>query len=245
MSGPAVDPELACRIRWVGFDVDGVLTDGGVYLGDVDGRRLEFKRYDIQDGVGIMLLRMAGIARRVRWVGFDVDGVLTDGGIYLGDVDGRRLEFKRYDIQDGVGVLLLRMAGIVTGIVTGRVSESVRLRAEELGIDDVVQDPRARKLASLREIARTRGIGLDQMAFVGDDLPDVAAFRAVGLSVCVDNATSEARNEAQVRLTRRGGRGAVREFAELLLAARGEWDAVVERYVSSRAADVEPSGVVP
>jgi 3-deoxy-D-manno-octulosonate 8-phosphate phosphatase (KDO 8-P phosphatase) len=185
------------------------------------------------------------LARRIRWVGFDVDGVLTDGGIYLGDVDGQRLEFKRYDIQDGVGVLLLRMAGIATGIVTGRVSESVRLRAGELGIDDVVQDPRARKLPALREIARERGIGLDEMAFVGDDLPDIGAFRAVGLSVCVDNATPEAWREARVRLTRAGGRGAVREFAELLLAARGQWDDVVERYVSSRSADVEPIGVVP
>jgi 3-deoxy-D-manno-octulosonate 8-phosphate phosphatase (KDO 8-P phosphatase) len=185
------------------------------------------------------------LARRIRWVGFDVDGVLTDGGIYLGDVGGQRLEFKRYDIQDGVGVLLLRMAGIATGIVTGRVSESVRLRAEELGIDDVVQDPRARKLPALREIARERGIGLDEMAFVGDDLPDIGAFRAVGLSVCVDNATPEAWREARVRLTRAGGRGAVREFAEVLLAARGQWDDVVERYVSSRSADVEPIGVVP
>jgi 3-deoxy-D-manno-octulosonate 8-phosphate phosphatase (KDO 8-P phosphatase) len=185
------------------------------------------------------------LARRIRWVGFDVDGVLTDGGIYLGDVDGQRLEFKRYDIQDGVGVLQLRMAGIATGIVTGRVSESVRLRAGELGIDDVVQDPRARKLPALREIARERGIGLDEMAFVGDDLPDIGAFRAVGLSVCVDYATPEAWREARVRLTRAGGRGAVREFAELLLAARGQWDDVVERYVSSRSADVEPIGVVP
>ena len=185
------------------------------------------------------------VARRIRWVGFDVDGVLTDGGIYLGDVDGRRLEFKRYDIQDGVGVLLLRMAGIATGIVTGRVSESVRLRAEELGIDDVVQDPRARKLPALRELSRVQGIALDEMAFVGDDLPDVGAFRAVGLSVCVGNGTRDARRDAAVHLARTGGHGAVREFAELLLDARGEWDDVVERYVSSRSADVEPAGVVP
>lgn len=184
-------------------------------------------------------------ARRVRWVGFDVDGVLTDGGIYLGDVAGERVELKRFDIQDGVGVLLLRMAGIATGIVTGRASESVRLRAEELGIDDVVQDPRARKLSALREIARRRRIGLDEMAFVGDDLPDVGAFRAVGVAACVANGTSEAWREASVRLTRGGGHGAVREFAELLLLARGEWADVVERYVSSRSADVEPAGVVP
>lgn len=185
------------------------------------------------------------VARRIRWVGFDVDGVLTDGGVYLGDVDGRPLEFKRYDIQDGLGVLLLRMAGLRIGVVTGRVSESVRLRAAELGADDVVQDARARKLPALKRIAAARAIALDEMAFIGDDLPDVAALRAVGLAVAVDNATPEAREASAVRLRRAGGAGAVREFCELLLRARGEWDEVVERYVSSRAADVEPAGVVP
>ena len=184
-------------------------------------------------------------ARRIRWVGFDVDGVLTDGGVYLGDVDGRRLEFKRYDIQDGLGVLLLRMAGLKTGIVTGRVSESVRLRAAELGVDDLVQDPRARKLPGLRAIAATHGIGLDEMAFVGDDLPDVPVLRAVGLGATVENATADAALAGDVRLSRAGGAGAVREFAELLLRARGEWERVVDAYVESRVADVEPAGVVP
>jgi 3-deoxy-D-manno-octulosonate 8-phosphate phosphatase (KDO 8-P phosphatase) len=186
------------------------------------------------------------VARRIKWVGFDVDGVLTDGGIYLGDVGGQRLEFKRYDIQDGLGILMLRMAGVGVGIVTGRVSESVRLRAEELGVDDLVQDGRAMKLRAIKRIARERRIGLDEMAFVGDDLPDVAVFRAVGLPVCVGNATTEAWREARnTALLSNGGHGAVREFAELLLRARGQWDDVVERYVSSRAEDVEPEGVVP
>ena len=184
------------------------------------------------------------VARRVRWVGFDVDGVLTDGGVFLGDVDGRRVEFKRFDIQDGLGVLLLRMAGVRIGIVTGRVSESVRLRAAELGVDDLVQDPRARKLTALREISAAQGIALDEMAFVGDDLPDVPALRAVGLGVVVGNATAEARREHALQLTRAGGAGAVREFAELLLRARGEWDTLVAQYVDGRTADVEPVGVL-
>ena len=93
--------------------------------------------------------------------------------------------------------------------------------------------------------AAERGIALDEMAFLGDDLPDVGVMREVGLGVAVGNATPEAAAAAKVRLTRNGGSGAVREFAELLLRARGEWDAVVERYVSSRGADVEPEGVVP
>jgi 3-deoxy-D-manno-octulosonate 8-phosphate phosphatase (KDO 8-P phosphatase) len=185
------------------------------------------------------------LARRIKWVGFDVDGVLTDGGIYLGDVAGERLEFKRYDIQDGFGIVMLRMAGIRTGIVTGRVSESVRLRAEELGIDDVAQDGRAMKLRSIKRIAEQRGIGLHEMAFVGDDLPDAAVLREVGLPVVVGNATGDVRRPGWCTLTRSGGRGAVREFAELLLRARGEWDDLVARYVDSRAADEEPTGVVP
>jgi 3-deoxy-D-manno-octulosonate 8-phosphate phosphatase (KDO 8-P phosphatase) len=188
----------------------------------------------------------AHVARRIRWVGFDVDGVLTDGGVYLGDVAGGRLEFKRYDIQDGLGILMLRMAGIRIGIVTGRVSESVRLRAEELGADDLVQDSRAMKLRAIRRIAEARGLALEEMAFLGDDLPDVGVLRAVGLPVVVANATPEAWREApHCMLTRAGGRGAVREFAELLLRARGEWDDVVERYVASRCADEEVEGLVP
>ena len=185
------------------------------------------------------------VARAVRWVGFDVDGVLTDGGVYLGDVAGERLEFKRYDIQDGLGILMLRMAGIKVGVVTGRVSESVRLRAAELGADDLVQDPHARKLPALREIARRRGLQLAEMAFVGDDLPDVGALRAVGLPVAVHNATPEAWRAARVRLNATGGRGAVREFSELLLRARGEWDDLVERYVASRDTTGDAPELIP
>lgn len=218
----------------------------GSSFGDQVGGQLDTERVD-----GVAATRVAAthidpeIARRIRWVGLDVDGVLTNGGVYLGDVDGQRLEFKRYDIQDGVGIHMLRLAGLWIGVVTGRVSESVRLRATELGADDVVQDRHARKLPALRRIAAERGIGLDEMAFLGDDLPDVGPLRAVGLPVAVGNATDDAWRAGRVRLTRSGGAGAVREFAELLLRARGEWDALVERYVSSRAADDEPAGAPP
>ena len=174
-------------------------------------------------------------ARRVKFVVFDVDGVMTDGGVFLGDVDGRRLEFKKYDIQDGLGILLLRWAGLRVGIITGRVSESVALRAAELKVDDLVQDDQARKLPSLRKICHKHGIGMDEVAFLGDDLPDVGVLREVGLPVVVANATPDAVKAAKVHLTRSGGAGAVREFCELLLRARGEWDPLVERYVQSRA----------
>jgi 3-deoxy-D-manno-octulosonate 8-phosphate phosphatase (KDO 8-P phosphatase) len=175
------------------------------------------------------------LARRIRLVGLDVDGVLTDGGIYLGDVGGTRIEFKRYDIQDGLGVFLLRQAGLMVSIVTGRVSDSVRLRAEELQVDDLFQDSQARKLPGLRAILDRRGIALEDTAFVGDDLPDLAIMRAVGLPVAVGNAVPEIRDVAVLHLERSGGAGAVREFAELLLKARGQWEDVSESYVATGA----------
>jgi 3-deoxy-D-manno-octulosonate 8-phosphate phosphatase (KDO 8-P phosphatase) len=170
-------------------------------------------------------------AHRIRLVGLDVDGVLTDGGIYLGDSG----EYKRYDVQDGFGVLALREAGIKVAIVTGRVSESVRVRAQELRVDELAQDPEARKLPALLRICDRLGIAPDETAFVGDDFPDLAIMRVVGLPVAVGNAAAEVRAVARVHLTRTGGHGAVREFAELLLKARGEWTAIVEGIVARTA----------
>jgi len=154
------------------------------------------------------------VARRIRFVGLDVDGVLTDGGIYLGDSAGDRVELKRYDIQDGLGIYFLRDAGIRVGIITGRVSESVRLRAAELGVDDLAQDPMAQKFPALLEILNKHRLTLDDAAFVGDDFPDLAVLRAVALPVAVGNAVPEVRAACALQLERRGGHGAIREFAE-------------------------------
>jgi 3-deoxy-D-manno-octulosonate 8-phosphate phosphatase (KDO 8-P phosphatase) len=183
------------------------------------------------------------LARRIRFVGFDVDGVLTDGGIYLGAVHFPRwlgignpkFEQKRYDIQDGIGIEFLRIAGLHTAIVTGRVSESVRHRANELGIEDVAQDPNAMKLIGMQRILEKRNVAWADAAFVADDFPDVPILRKVGLPVCVANAAPEIRGMCRVHLTREGGRGAVREFAELLLKARGEWDRTWNTYVDKRS----------
>jgi 3-deoxy-D-manno-octulosonate 8-phosphate phosphatase (KDO 8-P phosphatase) len=175
------------------------------------------------------------LARSVRLVGLDVDGVLTDGGIYLGDVGGTPLEFKRYEIQDGLAVHFLREAGILVAIVTGRVSESVRIRAAELEVDDLAQDAQARKLPAFRRILERHDILPEEAAFVGDDFPDMGILRLVGLPVAVGNAVPEVRKVCKLQLERHGGRGAVREFTEILLKARGDWDAVVERYVASRS----------
>ena len=176
-----------------------------------------------------------GIARRVRWVGFDVDGVLTDGGIYLGAVDGKPLELKRYEIQDGLGIYLLQQAGIRVAIITGRVSESVRLRAAELGIEDLAQDPNAQKLPAFLAMLDRHGIAPSEAAFIGDDFPDMAVLRLVGLPVAVGNAVPEVKAACVLHLVRTGGAGAVREFAEHLLRARGDWADVTERYVTERS----------
>ena len=117
----------------------------------------------------------AALARSIRLVALDVDGVMTDGGIYLGDVDGKRLEFKRYEIQDGLGIFMLRLVDIPVAIITGRVSESVRLRAAELGVDDLAQDPDGHKLAGFTRILKSRGVRPEEVAFVGDDFPGPGA----------------------------------------------------------------------
>lgn len=176
------------------------------------------------------------LAKRIRILGLDVDGVLTDGGLYIGDANGAQVELKRYDIQDGLGVRFLRDAGIRVCLVTGRVSESVRIRASELEIDDVAQDALARKLPAFQRILDRHDLRMEDAAFVGDDFPDMGIMRAVGLPIAVANAVPEITAIAQVCLTKMGGRGAVRECAELLLKARGDWDEIVERYVTERSA---------
>jgi 3-deoxy-D-manno-octulosonate 8-phosphate phosphatase (KDO 8-P phosphatase) len=175
------------------------------------------------------------LARRIRIVGLDVDGVLTDGGLYIGDANGAPVELKRYDIQDGLGTRFLRDAGIRVCLVTGRVSESVRIRAHELEIEDVAQDALARKLPAFQRMLERHDLRMEDAAFVGDDFPDMGIMRAVALPVAVGNAVPEIKAIARVCLTRTGGRGAVRELAELLLRARGEWDEIVERYVVERS----------
>jgi 3-deoxy-D-manno-octulosonate 8-phosphate phosphatase (KDO 8-P phosphatase) len=186
------------------------------------------------------------LARSIRLVAMDVDGVLTEGGIFLGSAGDAELEFKRYDIQDGMGLHLLRMAGIRAAILTGRESSSVRMRARELGIEDCLQDRKARKLPAFRELCRRRGIAPEDAAFIGDDLPDLGILRIVGMPVAVGNAVEEVKAASVVRLTRNGGHGAVREFVELLLKARGEWDDLVEQYVLERSdasAPAAPAGL--
>ena len=184
----------------------------------------------------------AALARRIRLVVLDVDGVMTDGGVYLGATEsGEPVELKRFDIQDGLGIRLMKEAGIRVSIVTGRESHAVALRAKELEIDEVHQDRTAAKLKIVTELLERLSIGWDETAFIGDDLPDLSILRRVGLPAVVGNATSDARATALWAAEKHGGRGAVREFAEALLRARGEWAERVEAYVAEREAGADRS----
>ena len=196
----------------------------------------------------------AALARRIKIVGLDVDGTLTDGGVYLGASEVTALgsslapahapfELKRYDIQDGLGIWLLRSVGIKIVIVTGRVSHSVAHRGRELDVDAVLQEPNAMKLGLWRKVLQDFNLTNDDAAFVGDDLPDLPILREVALPVAVGNSVGEVQRACKISLTRRGGFGAVREFGELLLQARGEWDNAVESYVTSRSVTDIPAPV--
>jgi 3-deoxy-D-manno-octulosonate 8-phosphate phosphatase (KDO 8-P phosphatase) len=174
------------------------------------------------------------VAGRIRLLGLDVDGVLTDNAVYLGLVAGQRVEFKRFDIQDGLGIGLARRLGMVVALVSGRYSDATTLRAAELKIDEVIQDKDALKVPAMTEMLMRRGIGWDEVAFVGDDLADLPVLRRVGLPIAVANAVSEVKDLAAYVTTARGGSGAVREVIETLFQAQGRWDDAVRIYLEDR-----------
>lgn len=175
-------------------------------------------------------------AKRIRLVGFDVDGVLSDGGIYIGRVHDHAVELKRFHSQDGSGAWLLRTAGLTLAFASGRHSEATLIRAREMHVDEVLEDDSAggRKLDAFSAMLERRGIAWDECAFVGDDLADLPLLTRVGLPIAVANAVSEVQAVAALVTTRAGGDGAVREVAEALLRARGSWDETVERYLQER-----------
>jgi len=174
------------------------------------------------------------LARGLKLVGFDVDGVLTDNGIYLGLVGDHAVELKRFHIQDGLGVRLLRAAGLIVIWLSGRESAATALRARELAVDELIQDPTARKLPAFEALLARRGLNWAQCAFVGDDLADLPVLTRVGLPVAVANAVPEVQAAARVVTRLPGGQAAVREVAELILRARGEWEPLLRQYFLER-----------
>ncbi|MEM9657459.1 MAG: HAD hydrolase family protein, partial [Planctomycetota bacterium] len=156
----------------------------------------------------------------------DVDGVLTDGGVVL---DDRGVETKRFSIRDGLAVRLWQNAGGNLGIVTGRSSRIVARRADELDIRFVRQGV-DEKLPVVREISQSLRLSPEQVAFIGDDLPDLPPIRWAGLGVAVGDAVVEVRDAAEYVTSAVGGQGALREVVELLLKSSDRWQAAVERF---------------
>jgi 3-deoxy-D-manno-octulosonate 8-phosphate phosphatase (KDO 8-P phosphatase) len=166
-------------------------------------------------------------ARRVRVVLLDFDGVLTDGRIVLGPGG---LDVRSFDVRDGFGIQLAHRAGLELAIVSGRTSSVLVDRARDLGIDEVHQGV-ADKAARLDEIAARLGVALAETCFMGDDLIDVPAMRRAGFSAAPADAWPEARRLAHYVTERPGGRGAVRELVELVLAASGRLERAVAPYL--------------
>ncbi|HEU4813070.1 MAG TPA: phenylphosphate carboxylase subunit delta [Xanthomonadaceae bacterium] len=161
-------------------------------------------------------------AARIRLACFDVDGTLTDGRLYF---DSNGLELKAFHVHDGQGLVLLRKAGIAVALVTARASPIAEQRAAELGIEawTCVAD----KLACVRGIADRHGIGMDQVAFMGDDLPDLRIQAEAGFAVAPADAHQWVRERVHWRTVARGGKGAARELCDLLLGAQGHAEAAL------------------
>lgn len=172
------------------------------------------------------------LARRLRLVGFDVDGVLTDNGLYLGAVGDHTVELKRFHIQDGMGLRMLREAGLTVVFASARQSAATEQRGRELKIDEVLQDKK--KLPVFEAMLARRGIAWEETAFVGDDLPDLPLLKRVALPIAVANAVPEVKAAAHLVTTHAGGDGAAREVAELILRSRGEWQELVTKYFLER-----------
>lgn len=156
----------------------------------------------------------------------DVDGVLTDGKLYFSN---QGEELKTFNIQDGLGIKFLQRNGIQVGIVTGRTSQIVANRARDLGIMVVIQG-REDKLTAIRELIGQHNIQLSEVAYMGDDLPDLSAIGAVGLGMTAANGVADVKKAAHWISQHRGGHGAVREACEMILAAQGKWDRLLQAY---------------
>jgi 3-deoxy-D-manno-octulosonate 8-phosphate phosphatase (KDO 8-P phosphatase) len=174
------------------------------------------------------------LAGRIKLLGLDVDGVVTNNSIYLGLVNGQPVEFKQFDIQDGLAMGLARRMGLKVAWVSGRYSDATTLRATQLHIDEVIQDRGARKVPAMTEMLLRLGFGWEEVAFLGDDLADVPVLRRVGLPLAVANAVPEVKALASYITIASGGQGAVREAIEALFRAQGRWDEAVRVYLEDR-----------
>lgn len=168
-------------------------------------------------------------ARKTRLLIMDVDGVLTDGRI-IQDCHGH--ELKVFDVKDGHGIVMAHRAKLRTALISGRESESLTRRAEELGIELVFQKI-WNKLEVYERILADTLLTHDEVGYIGDDVIDIPVLRRVGLAVAVADAVDEVKAAAHMVTQRAGGKGAVREVLEFILKAQGHWDTLLERYTKA------------
>lgn len=163
--------------------------------------------------------------REIKLIILDVDGTMTDGGVYI---DNNRVETKKFNIKDGCGIVLAHAVGLEFMILTGRESNCVRQRAEELKIRYIYQNVK-NKILFLENFMEEQNLQKSQIAYVGDDLNDLYAMRLAGISACPADGAEEIKAQCDYVLNAPGGGGVVREFVELLLKGRGQWETAIER----------------
>ena len=166
------------------------------------------------------------LAGKIKLLLLDVDGVLTDGRIIY---DSRARDSKFFDVHDGLGVYLLSKAGIKTVLITAKSSATIKPRARDMRVEEVFGDV-SPKSAILGKLLKKYNVTEEEVCFVGDDLVDLGLMRLVGFGVAVANACPEIKSTASYVTIKHGGRGAVREIAELILKSQGKWDAIIRNY---------------
>lgn len=164
--------------------------------------------------------------KKIKLLLLDVDGVLTDGGIIYND---NGAETKVFNVKDGLGIRLLMKAGIHLGIVTGRRSNALYGRCQDLGIS-LIYDGVGNKIDVLDALLDQTGVSAEEVAFIGDDLPDLALMKMIGLSIAVGDAHKTILDNADMVTSSKGGHGAVREACEAILKAKGLWENILERF---------------
>lgn len=201
-------------------------------------------------------------ARKIKLLLFDVDGVLTDGKLFIfpapsgtqqsvlersaehssdggcGFQSQSFIEAKGFHAHDGASISLARLGGIKTGLITKRISETVALRARDLKLEYVRQGIQDKRTA-FEQIVKEAGLKLEEACFVGDDVIDLPAMRAGGLAIAVKNARAEVKKEAHHITPHAGGDGALRDAVEFILKAQGKWKRVVEAYITERGPTVQ------
>ena len=161
-------------------------------------------------------IEIENIAKNIKLVAFDVDGVMTDGSLTFLE-DGR--EIKTYDAKDGLGVVMLSKAGIITSIITARDNNTVKLRAGTIDIKELYMGQK-NKVVALEELIKKYNLDYSEIAYMGDDLPDICVLKKVGLKCCPNDAVMDVKTECNFISSYGGGKGAVRELCDLILRAK-------------------------